>query len=208
MHACHFMAEQRGAHHAPGNRFAVLKAAVTSDGFERVAKGVTEVEDLAEAGFPFVFADDAGLDDDGAANDVVERGGVTTQDRIDAFFEEGEKFGVGDYAVLDDFGQAATEFALRESGESFGIDEDQLRGIERADEVFAFGQIDAGFAADGAVHLSDQGGGYLDERDAAQIRGGDKAGDVADDTTADGDQQGMAVSACSNEHLRRFFDGG
>ena len=59
--------------------------------------------------------------------------------------------------------------------------------MEGSNQVFAAQQIDAGFAADGGVHLREQGGGNLDDRDAAHEDGGQKAADVAADTAAEGD---------------------
>ena len=50
--------------HAPGYRFAVEELLVVGGGFDGVADGVAEVEDHAQAGFFFVFADDVGFDAD------------------------------------------------------------------------------------------------------------------------------------------------
>ena len=102
-----FVAEEGGGHHAPGDGFAVLVDAIVGDGFEGVGEGVAEVEDFAEAGFALVAADDASFDFERARNDVGERGGIAAEDGVAIFLEIGEKFGVGDDAVFDDFGEAA-----------------------------------------------------------------------------------------------------
>ena len=50
-------------------------------------------------------------------------------------------------------------------------------------------RIDAGFAANRAVHLSEQGGRNLHEIYAAQNDARRKAGEVADNAAAKGDQR-------------------
>ena len=53
-----------GGDAAPGYGFAVEELFVVGGGFDGVADGVAEVEDHAQAGFFFVFADDVGFDAD------------------------------------------------------------------------------------------------------------------------------------------------
>ena len=124
-----------------------------------------------------------------ARDDVRESGGIAAKDRVEVFFEIGEEFRVGDDAVFDDFGETAAILAFGERLQHGGIDQDQAGGIESADEVLPFRKIHAGFSADGAVHLGDQRGGDLHERDAAQAGGGGKTGYVADYAAANGDDQ-------------------
>ena len=49
------------------------------------------------------------------------------------------------------------------------------RLVERAEQVLALGQVDAGLAADGRVHLGDERRRDLDPRHAAQVRGREEA---------------------------------
>ena len=89
--------------------------------------------------------------------------------------------GVADDGGFDGFLQAGEEALAGEGGEEVGGDQTARGMVEAADEVFAGGEIDAGFAADGAIDLGEEGGGDLDEGDAAHVDGGEEAGDVADD---------------------------
>jgi len=202
-----FVAEERGGHHAPGDGFTVLIDAIARDGFESVRESVAEVEDFAEAGFALVFGDDCSFDFEAARNDVGEGIGVAAQDGEQIFFEVGEERGVGDDAVLDNFREAAAKLAFGEGFESGGIDENEARGIKRTDEIFAFGKIDAGLAAHGGIDLRDERGGDLNERDAAKTGGGDEAGDVTDDASADGDEERVAVDSGTDERAMEFFGG-
>ena len=56
--------------------------------------------------------------------------------------------------------------------------------MKHADEVFALGRVDGGFSADGGIHLCQQCGGDLCERDAALEHTGGKAGQIADHPAA------------------------
>jgi hypothetical protein len=201
-----FVSKESGAHHAPGNGFAMLEFLVAGDGFKGVGEGVAVVENFAEAGFAFVLADDTGFNFDGAADDVFEAAVIAGENARKIYFQEGKELGISDDAVLDDFGEASAEFALGKRGEKFGIDENQAGRIKGADEVFAFRKIDTGFAADGAVDLGDDGGGNLDEGDPAKVRGGDKADNIADDAATNGDEEGFAVGAGANEFAGEGFD--
>src|SRR5947209_7365943 len=53
--------------------------------------------------------------------------------------------------------------------------------MEGAYQILAGLEIYPDLAADGAIHLTQQSGRHLNERNAAQIGRGDKAGEVADD---------------------------
>ncbi len=59
-----------GGDGAPADGFAVEELLVVGGGLDGVADGVAEVEDHAEAGLFFVFADDVGLDPDGGGDDL------------------------------------------------------------------------------------------------------------------------------------------
>src|SRR5678815_2925222 len=65
--------------------------------------------------------------------------------------------------------------------------------MKRAHEILADGEVDAHLAADGTVHLREERGGYLHQRDAAQVRGGGESGDVADHATAERDDRRRSI---------------
>src|SRR6266446_798644 len=112
------MAEERRGDHAPGHGFAVLVAAVARDAFESVREGMAEIQNFAEARFAFIAADDPRLDLDVAGDKLAERRAIATQDMFQVFLEHREHRGIGNDGVLDDFGEAAAEFALSRTANS------------------------------------------------------------------------------------------
>ena len=90
--------------------------------------------------------------------------------------------------------------------EEVGVGEDGLRVVEAADEVFSGDEVDAGFAADGGVDLGEEGGGDLHVADAAHVDGGEEAGDVADDSATEGEEERVAVGSGGGELLGEGFD--
>ena len=67
--------------------------------------------------------------------------------------------------------------------------------MEGADQVLALGRVDAGLAADRGIHLRQQRGRHLHEAYAAAHDAGGKAGEVADDAAAQGDDDTAALQA-------------
>ena len=97
---------------------------------------------------------------------------------------------------------------MRQRQQSFRIGEHQLRRIKRANEIFSFRKIYAGFAADRAVHLRHQRGGHMHQTHTAQIAGGREASHVAHDSAAHRDNCGVAIGAGPHQLPRDLFDGG
>src|SRR5712664_3223294 len=112
-----FMAEERRGDHAPGDGFPVLVAAVARDAFESVREGMAEIQDFAKAGLAFIAADDPRLDLDVARHELAERRAIATQDTFQVFLKRREHRGIGNDGVLDDFGETAAEFAVREGAQ-------------------------------------------------------------------------------------------
>src|SRR6267378_8568644 len=135
-----FMAEKRRGNHAPGDGFPVLVAAVARDAFESVREGMAEIQDFAEAGFVFIAADDPRFDLDVARDELVERRAIATQDIFQVFLKHREHRGIGNDGVLDDFGEAAAKFAVREGTQQFWIGQYEARRIECAEEIFSLGE--------------------------------------------------------------------
>src|SRR5579859_3398291 len=148
-------------------------------------------------GFPF----------DGARDDVRESGGITAKNGVEAFLKKSKKFCVRDDSIFDHFGKPAAVLALRQRLQHGGIHEDEARGIKSAYEVLPFRKIDAGFPADGAVHLCDQRSWDLHQRDTAEARGRSETGYVADYAAANGDNQGVAVDFRAHQRSGKLFDG-
>ena len=117
---------------------------------------------------------------------AVHQGGAMTFQPI----EEGQ---IADEAVFHHLGIAGEQLAPRQGGERVQIGQHEARLMEAADEVLALRRVDSGLAADGAVHLGQQGGRDLDEVDAAQKDAGREARQIADDPAAQRDQQALAL---------------
>lgn len=196
-----------GGEHAPGDGFAVEEAAVVGGDFECMGECVAEVEDLARAGFAFVFRDDGSFGGDGLRDDLGDGGGIAAEECVETALEERKGRAGANDGIFDEFVEAGAVFARGKCAESVGIGDDEARWVKGADEIFAFGEIDAGFAADGAIDLGEKSGGDMDESDAAEVSGGDEAGDIADNATAEGDEERVAVGAGANEAAGDGFDG-
>jgi len=198
----------RGGEHSPGDGFTVEKAPVVCERLEGVANGMAEIQDLTRAAFALVSADDASFLARAALDEEFERAHVEAQNGGEFAFEEIEEQRVANDAIFDDFINAGAKLAQRKRAQNGGIDDHHLWRMEGADEILAFGKVDAGFSADGAIHLRNESRGNMHDTNAAEITGGNKTGNVADNASADGEEQRMAVSPQMGEVAADFFDGG
>lgn len=182
-----------GKHHAGGYGFAVQPVAVAHLGFYGVAEGVAEVKESADALLFFILLDDAGFHLAAVADGVGKGGGLLPHDAGHGVLEFDKEIHVAEQGVFDDFSQAGGKFARGKGLQDGGIGDDGLGLVKRADHVFAERVVDAGFAAHGGIDLAEQGGGDLDEGDAALVGGGGKTGQIADYAAAEGEDGGVAV---------------
>ena len=90
---------------------------------------------------------------------------------------------------LHGLGEGGAALPLVERREDGDVDDDRGRLVERADEVLALGQVDAGLAADRRVELRDERRRDLDEGHAAEVGRGEEPGRVAERPAADGDER-------------------
>ena len=163
---------------------------------------MAEVEDHAQTGVVLVNRNDIALNFNALVNDILNVGLVVR------LSDHRQNFLVGNIAVLDDLGHAVGKGAVRQGSEHVRVDEHQPRLVECADEVFALGQINAGLAADRGIHLREQRGRNLAQRYAAQEGRGRKAGNVADNTAAERDNQVLAGHACRQQIVVNALDRG
>ncbi len=200
---------QLGRHdHAAADRLAVQPVAVAHAGLDGVAEGVAEVEDGAQAAFALVLTHDVGLDLAGTGDRVGQRRAVARHQLADIFFDPVEEGAVDDGAVLDHLGQAGGQLALGQRVQGAGIGQYHVGLVERADHVLAQRVVDARLAADRGIDLRQQGGGHLDEVDAAHVRRGGEAGQVADDAAAEGDQGRLAVAFIGQQRVEDLHQAG
>src|SRR4051794_28230845 len=96
----------RCQHHAHGNALAMEQAVgKPGRGFQRMAKGVAEIEQRALAGFALVARDDRGLGAAGGGDGMLARG-ATGKDVGVVGFEPAKEGLVAEYAVFGDLGIA------------------------------------------------------------------------------------------------------
>ena len=200
------VAQQSGqphrCYHADRHRLTVGEVGVIAQLFRRVADGVAKVQYHAKSGVVLVDGNYIALDLYALVNDIFN---IRLVVRLRNHRQD---FPVGNVAVLDDFGHAVRKCAVRQGSEHVRVDEDEPRLIERADEVFALGQINAGLAADRGIHLREQRGRDLAQRHTAQEGRRRKAGDVADNTAAERDDQILAGHAGGQQIMVNTFDRG
>src|SRR5271163_1287821 len=77
-----------GGQHSPAHCFAMQKPAVFGRGFECVAEGVPEIENLAQSRLFLVFRNDGRLGAHAAANDPVKRPGLAPQNNPQIALQE------------------------------------------------------------------------------------------------------------------------
>lgn len=187
------------ANHADGHGFAVQQGGVGFEGqaFDGMADGMPEVEGFADAFFPGVFFHDALFDEQGRQDGRAPVDAVQGADPADLF----PLNGIGDEAVFDGLGEAAADFPGRQGAEEGRVDENREGVLKKADAVFELKKIDAQLSADGGVQLGQQGGGDLDEADAALEGGCAEAAHVADHAAAEVDQQRVAAGLLFHQLL-------
>ncbi len=142
---------------------------------------------------PLVGAHHAGLEGAGAQHRLRLRRAVAGDQGGAVRLAPREEPGVADQPRLGDLGIAGPQLARRQGGEGGGVGQHCARLVERADQVLALARIDPGLAAHGAVHLGEQRGRHLHERQAAQRGGGREAGEVAHHAAAERDHRGLPL---------------
>ena len=89
--------------------------AVAGRGFQRMAEGMTEIEQRTVARLAFVAGNDRRLHGAAMRHRVAERARVARERSFAVRFQPGEKLGVAEKTVFDDLGIAREKFALREA---------------------------------------------------------------------------------------------
>jgi len=91
-------------------------------------------------------------------------------------FQGLEQRAIAEQTVFDHLGHAGGKLARRQGGQQVRGDEDPAGLVERAGQILAGLEIDAGFPAHRTIDHRQQGGGQLIIIDSAQIRRRRKAG--------------------------------
>ncbi len=123
-----------------------------------------------------------------------QRIGVARHQALHVVFKPFQKRQVADQAVFDDFGQSRREFACGQRIQRVGIGQHQFWLPEGAHHVLAAWMVDARLAADGRIHLRQQGRWNLDEGYAALIGRGGESSQVANHPAAERNERRAAVA--------------
>ncbi len=121
-------------------------------GLQRMAEGMTEIEQCALAGLALVARHDRGLGAARGGDGVLARSAACENIGVIGL-EPGEERFVAQHAVFGDFGIAGAELARRQRIQHRGIRDHQKRLVKRAEQILALWRIDPGLAADRRIDL-------------------------------------------------------
>ena len=147
IHQAQALRQMGGHHHATTHGLAMQPLAKTQTGFDGMAKGMSKVEDGAQAPFTLVLAHHLGLDLATALNRPGQSGWVAGQQSVQVGFDPIEESHVRNRAVFDDFGQTRAEFARRQALQGIQVAHHPHGLVESANHVLAQGVVDGGFTA-------------------------------------------------------------
>ena len=113
------------------------------------------------------------------------------------FFQPAEKGGITQRAIFDDFRIARANLARRQGFQHIHIGQHQIGLMKSTDEVFAAFAVDCRFAANRAIDLRQQAGGYLDKACATAQNGCGETGQITDNPAAQRDNAIIAFNFLS-----------
>ena len=135
-----------------------------------------------------------------------EDGEIAPGDRRAVGLEELEEPLVAERGHLDRLAQSGPELAFGERPQHGDVDHDGRRLVEGTDEVLAFGEVDAGLAADRRIDLGHEGRRDLDEPDAAEVDRGKEPGRIAERPATNRDERLGSLDAEGRKLAGRAFD--
>jgi hypothetical protein len=103
-----------------------------------------------------------------------------------ARFKFKEQVGITENSIFDHFGHPRSEFSNREGVQGCWIDQDQMRLMKSADQIFAARVIHPCLPSNGGIHHCQQCCWNLNDADTSQPRCCGKSGHVSHDPTAKG----------------------
>ncbi len=188
-------------------------AGVAGGGLDRVADGVPEVENLAAAAVALVLGDDRELEARAGEDRTLVhsgRGGICCRllssgpsgnrarplrPRSARLREQGPfrsdalpQLASREQRGLQHLDPAGVQLGRGQRAQRVGVHHHGGRLVVGADVVLGLGEVHAGLAAVGGVHLGDERGGNLHDRHPALVGRRAEAREVADDPAAERDQ--------------------
>ena len=205
-----FPAQISRAHHADGDRLAVIVPHIVRFLLDGVAHRMAEIEDRPEARLLFVLRHHFRLDLAGPDDEVLHRLGLNRKDRIAMRLQIGEKGLVRNHAVFHDLAEPRGKLPLRQRSQAGKVDENAFRLVKGADQILAEAMVDRHFPADAGIHLRQEAGRHLHKRNATHIRRGDEARQISNHAAAQRDDRRFAVKSRADSlriNVFRFLQG-
>ena len=145
---------------------------------------MTEVQQHPPPPFLFVLRDQLRLEPYALNHQLRERRRLSRPQLSTVRFTPRKEGLVSHDAVLDSFGEPCRALHDRKSRKAADGSPDQNGLVEGSHEVLACVDVDAGLAADSAVHHCEQRGGHQGKGKASQGSRSRKPCEIAGDTTA------------------------
>ena len=191
----HAAGNEHGEEHPHAHRLAMQVLIVTGMGFDQMGQCVPEIENRAQPGLFLVLLHHASFDPARAEDRLLPEVPVPPAKLLLVGFQEIEQFHITDDAVLDQFEKSRLEFPPGQRFQEGQVDHHTFGLFEGPDDVLAQRMVDGGFPPHGTVHLGQQGGGHLNQWNAAHERGGQQTGHVTDHPTTERHHGRPAVGA-------------
>ena len=160
-----------------------------------MAKGMPEIQQRSLTLFLLVGRNDFRLVLAGTCDSKHQCIRPTSQHIVEILLQPFQERQVAYQPVLDNLGQARSQFSVRQRGQNVGIGQHNFWLVKRADHVLSARVVDRGLATNGGVDLCKQGRRDLDERDASLVASSRKAGEIPDHATAKGNQCSGSITA-------------
>ena len=152
--------------------------------FKSMRKSMTQIQQGALPCLALISFDNARFSGTGRIDRMGDCRLVKRQHIFAVCFQPFKKVTITKQSIFDDFGETGTQFARRQAGQKCGIGKHGFGLIERADQIFTFGRINASLATDRAIDLCQKRCWYLHKINTAQQAGRRKASQITNNAAA------------------------
>src|SRR5579863_4928311 len=182
-----------GGDNSPGDGFPVKQAAVAGFRLQCVAYGVAKVENAAQAAFLFIGGNNFGFQLHTLGNQTFDFHGIALQNLGALLFEAQEEIEIADNAAFQGLVKPCAEGSFGQRVQNFRVNQNNAGVMIGSQQILPSPEVDSGFAANGCIHLSEDGGWDLHQIDASHVERGEQTGDVADDAAAERNENSFSV---------------
>src|SRR5271157_3041186 len=163
--------------------------------FDGVSYSMAEVEYTAKPHLLFVYLYDALFYPARILNDLLENIPIPLFDCLNISLQKIKELHIIDHAVFDRLREAAAHLFFGKCIQKLHVNEHSPGLVKGPEQVFPFRKIDGGLSADAAVYLGHESCGNLDIGNGPHERGRDETRHVTDDSTSQGEESRLSVSA-------------